>query len=177
MKPKRPKPKPKPPEPPSEPAVPLRLEYRSPAELTENPVNWRLHPDRQTKALGDLIGEVGWAGALLYNERTNRLIDGHARRELAIRSGETKVPVLVGSWDEATERKILATLDPVGDMAERNQEALNQLLNSLDGGSKDIAKLLADLKDESPAEFPVLDESIEVNQKCPKCGFTWSDGK
>jgi hypothetical protein len=26
----------------------------------------------------DAVREVGWAGALLYNERTNRLIDGHA---------------------------------------------------------------------------------------------------
>jgi hypothetical protein len=63
--------------------LPLRLEYRSPAELAENPRNWRTHPEAQTRALADVMAEVGWAGALLYNERTRRLIDGHARRKLA----------------------------------------------------------------------------------------------
>ena len=48
-------------------APPLRLEYRSPAELAENPRNWRRHPAAQVRALADVLGEVGWAGACLYN--------------------------------------------------------------------------------------------------------------
>src|SRR6516165_4107665 len=97
---------------------PLRLEWRSPAELAENPRNWRTHPDTQLAALADVIAEVGWAGACLYNERTNRLIDGHLRRAIAQAQGCTKVPVLIGDWDEVTEAKILATLDPIGAMAQ-----------------------------------------------------------
>jgi len=58
---------------------PLRLEWRTPEELADNPANWRQHPESQTKALAGAINEVGWAGAALYNERTKRLIDGHAR--------------------------------------------------------------------------------------------------
>jgi hypothetical protein len=85
------------PTPKKEPA-PLRLVYLDPAELQANPRNWREHPKAQTAALADAIAEVGWAGALLYNERTKRLIDGHARRELF--AGKGKVPVLVGSWSE-----------------------------------------------------------------------------
>jgi hypothetical protein len=56
-------------------AEPLRLEWRTPAELAENPRNWRSHPQGQAAALDGLLDEVGWAGALLYNERTGRLID------------------------------------------------------------------------------------------------------
>src|SRR3990172_1303597 len=87
----------------------LRLEWRRASELTENPQNWRRHPRQQTVALETALREVGWAGALLYNEVTGRLIDGHLRREVA---GDAEVPVLIGSWTEEQERLILASLDP-----------------------------------------------------------------
>lgn len=105
----------------------LRLEWRSPAELAKHPKNWRTHPDAQLAALTDVIAEVGWAGACLYNEQTGRLIDGHARRRIAPEQGCEKVPVLVGSWDEATEAKILATLDPISAMAEADSAKLETL--------------------------------------------------
>src|ERR1700736_5958186 len=93
----------------------LRLEWLDATELPDNPRNWRLHPFAQQAALRDIKQEVGWAGALLYNEKTGRLIDGHLRKEIA-KKGE-KVPVLVGSWSEQDEAKILVTLDPIATMA------------------------------------------------------------
>src|SRR5690348_5228782 len=83
------------------PVMPLRLEYREPSELAENPANWRQHPASQVRVLSDVIAEVGWAGALLFNERTGRLVDGHARRYLPkhlLVGG--KVLVLIGNWSE-----------------------------------------------------------------------------
>jgi DNA modification methylase len=124
---------------------PLRLEWRSPAELAENPKNWRTHPDAQLTALADVIAEVGWAGACLFNERTGRLIDGHARRKIALDQGCERVPVLVGSWDEATEAKILATLDPISAMAEADSAKLEALLREVSTGSDAIQQLLDDL--------------------------------
>lgn len=120
----------------------LRLEWLDPADLAENPANWRTHPPAQKAALKDAIAEVGWAGALLYNERTKRLIDGHARRE---EYAGKKVPVLIGSWDEATEKKILATLDPLSAMAEMSAEKLDALLREIDTGSEALQSMLSDL--------------------------------
>jgi DNA modification methylase len=121
---------------------PLRLEWRSPAELAENPRNWRTHPDTQLAALADVIAEVGWAGACLYNERTGHLIDGHARRAIAQAQGCTKVPVLIGDWDEVTEAKILATLDPIGAMAQADTAKLEALLGEVHTGSTALQQLL-----------------------------------
>jgi hypothetical protein len=118
---------------------PLRLEWRSPSELAENPANWRRHPAAQVQALTDILAEVGWAGACLFNERTGRLIDGHARRKVALEQGAPAVPVLVGSWDEAAERKILATLDPIAVMAESDKAALDALLRDMHTGSETVA--------------------------------------
>jgi hypothetical protein len=121
----------------------LRLEWIDPADLNENPSNWRRHPEPQAKALAAAISEVGWAGALLYNERTKHLIDGHCRRELF--AGKGMVPVLVGSWDEATEKKILATLDPVSAMAEADAGKLRALLDEVETGNEALQQMLSNL--------------------------------
>lgn len=124
-------------------AKPLRLEYLDARDLGENPSNWRLHPKEQMSALDTAIGEVGWAGALLFNEQTNRLLDGHARRKLFAEKGGM-VPVLIGSWDEETEKKILATLDPLGDMAATDQGMLENLLTAI-GGTSALGSMLDEI--------------------------------
>ena len=119
----------------------LRLEWIDPADLVENPLNWRRHPTTQRRSVETLLAEVGWAGALLYNERTGRLIDGHLRRDVALQRGEP-VPVLVGSWTEEEERLILAALDPTTAMAEADAAAFQSLIASIDASNDDVAALL-----------------------------------
>ncbi len=133
----------------------LRLEWRSADELASNPANWRRHPPSQVKALKGVLADVGWAGALLYNEATGRLIDGHLRKEVA--RGQ-KVPVLVGSWTEAQEREILATLDPLGAMAQPDQDALIALLAQVETGSEDVKALLEALANSEALPMPNLSE-------------------
>lgn len=131
-------------------AAPLRLEWRSPAELADNPANWRRHPESQVAALSDVIAEVGWAGACLFNERTGRLIDGHARKSVAVLQGAKSVPVLVGNWTEEQERKILATLDPLAGMAEVDPAALAALLSEVETESESVKAMLAKLSESNP---------------------------
>ncbi len=156
----------------------LRLEWRSPAELAENPRNWRRHPEAQTAALADVIGEVGWAGACLFNEATGRLIDGHARRKVALEQGCERVPVLVGSWSEADEAKILATLDPIGALATRGDAALRALLADVQTQSGAVGALLSTLATDaarllSPAE--AADDPKDEWQGMP--GFEQEDNR
>jgi hypothetical protein len=51
--------------------------------LLPNPKNWRRHPPAQADALRGILGEVGFAEALLVCEKTESLqfIDGHFRAE------------------------------------------------------------------------------------------------
>ncbi len=143
-----------PPETPEPSKETLRLEWRDPAELAENPANWRRHPDAQVAALTDVISEVGWAGACLFNERTQRLIDGHARRKVAVAQGTKKVPVLIGNWTDEQERKILATLDPLAAMAETDAAALAKLLGDVATQSVAVQEMLDWLREANP--LPVV---------------------
>jgi hypothetical protein len=131
---------------PAQPGPSLRLEWRSPTELLESPLNWRTHPEAQLTALRDAIDEVGWAGVVLVNEGTGRMIDGHARKRIA--RPDEKVPVLVGNWTEAQERLILATLDPLSAQATADAGRLDALLRDVQTGSGPLAELLAGLAQE-----------------------------
>jgi DNA modification methylase len=117
----------------------IKLEWLNPETLKPNPMNWRTHPERQKKVLDAVLSEVGWAGVALFNKRTGHLIDGHARRDWAIKNG-VEMPVLVGEWDEKDEKKILATLDPIAAMAEQTNETLLELLDGLESNSEELLK-------------------------------------
>jgi ParB-like chromosome segregation protein Spo0J len=163
--------------PPKDTPPPLRLEWRSPQELAENPKNWRNHPPEQISALTDVLSEVGWAGAVLYNERTERIIDGHARRKVALDQGSEKVPVLIGSWDEATEAKILASLDPIGAMASADKEKLDALLRDVSTGSEALQKMLGELATDAglylDGSAPMGDMAVYV--ECASAAETGSE--
>jgi hypothetical protein len=129
---------------------PLRLEWRTPDELADNPANWRQHPEAQTAPLAQTIRQVGWAGAMLYNEATGRLIDGHARKNLpADTLVDGKVPVLVGRWTEEQERLILLTLDPIAALAETNKQAMGELLLSAPADDPALKAFFSDLAAEN----------------------------
>ncbi len=129
-------------------ARPLRLEYLEPELLDAHPSNWKFHGPDQLGALSDFMDSVGWAGALLFNEQSMRLLDGHGRKDLF--AGKGPVPVLVGNWNLEQERQILAYLDPVGWMAKTDGAALERLLSGADG-------LLGLLTSESPRLTELLD--------------------
>lgn len=134
----------------------LRLEWRTPSELADNPANWRTHPPEQLDALTGIISEVGWTGACLFNELTGRLIDGHARKQQpAANLVNGKVPVLVGSWTEEQEAKILASFDPIGALATADAVKLDALLSSISAGNAGLAALLESLARANPIIAPL----------------------
>lgn len=106
----------------------LRLEWVEAGSLEDNPENWRTHPEEQVRAIKNVLDdpEVGWAGACLFNERTRKLLDGHARKNAV--DPKTLVPVLIGDWSPEAEAKIMLTLDPIAMMAQQDSERMQALL-------------------------------------------------
>jgi hypothetical protein len=130
----------------------LRLEWIDPATLGENPRNWRRHPAEQLAAIDEVLGDVGWAGVLLFNSRTGHLIDGHARRTAWMKKHPGQpAPVLVGDWSEADEKKILLTLDPLAAMAVPDELKLQSLISEVELKPGALDDLLDDLRLEVPA--------------------------
>lgn len=136
----------------------LRLEWVEAGTLSPNPKNWRRHSEGQMDAIKSMIDdpEVGWAGVLLYNERTKRLVDGHARQKAV--DPKTIVPVLIGDWSEEAEAKILLTLDPISAMANGDVNAYKELMETITVDSLE----LRDLLDRTAATLDEIDEAEEA---------------
>lgn len=118
-----------------------------PADLLAkaNPANWRIHPSLQQVAVASALAEVGWVQQVVVNSESGHLVDGHLRVLLAQRRGEDSVPVLYVSLSPEEELLVLASLDPLGAMAEAEDQRLDDLLRQVSTESAAIAELLAQL--------------------------------
>ena len=102
-----------------------------PEQLLANPNNWRIHPKGQQDALESLLDDVGWVQNIIVNQRTGHVVDGHMRAAVAISRNETEVPVVYVDLTDDEERKVLASLDPIGAMAVTDKDVLSDLISDL----------------------------------------------
>jgi len=135
------------------------IEYgtRPASQFQAHPRNWRKHPKAQREALAASLNGVGWVGVVLENARTGHLLDGHERLWQALEQGdETPVPYITVDLAEDEEHLVLATLDPIGAMAETDAEMLAGLLAELgdvpEFDAEDVSALLAEIAEQTGVE-------------------------
>jgi hypothetical protein len=138
-------------------------------DLTPHPLNWRMHPERQKKAMKSMLREVGFARSLTaYIDPETKeliLIDGHLRREIDPES-EVVVEILDVTPEEA--EKLLLTMDPICGLATTNAEKRDQLFASVQMASKDAEKVLKDLMPKNPMALEADQEQrYYVLVECP----------
>lgn len=138
------------------------------SELLPHPANWRMHPPEQADAMRGVLAELGFCGACLVRETPEglQLIDGHLRAEIA---PDAKLPCLVLDVTEEEARKLLATFDPLGAMAEADEQALGELLAGLEVESEAVQAMLAKLAEEYEIDLtedgvPPEDPGAEVDR-------------
>jgi DNA modification methylase len=122
----------------------------APDQLLANPANWRIHPKAQQDALAGALDAVGWVQQVLVNRRSGFVVDGHARVALALTRSEATVPVLYVDLDPGEEALVLATLDPIGAMAGRDDEKLRALLADVTVDDAGLLAMLGDLAGSEP---------------------------
>jgi len=158
------------------------------SELVPNPKNWRTHPTKQKDALKGILAEIGYADALLARELPDgklMLLDGHLRAET---TPEQEVPVLILDLTEEEGDKLLATLDPLASLAEKDDEKLVELLREIDTNNEALQKMFDDMVDfdDDVATQTINDgeeidtdifEDEEFDCKCPRCGFEFKKGE
>lgn len=117
----------------------------APGELKENPANFRKHPAVQLEALNGSLNELGWVQAVVVNENSGNVVDGHARLEEALKKGAAEIPVLYVNLTADEEKKVLVALDQITEMARRDGDAMLAVLESIqfeDDGLKALAEKL-----------------------------------
>lgn len=152
------------------------------SDLCLNPKNWRTHSDSQKDAMKSVLAEVGIADVLIAYERDDgslMLVDGHLRQGI---SGDQEVPVIVLDVNDQEADMLLATLDPISAMANKDRNKLSALLDSVRGANS-IGPLLEEVaRVNQVAIFDDVDLLIDIEEDderepkkdftvCPKCGF------
>jgi hypothetical protein len=126
----------------------------NPDQLLAHDKNWRVHPKSQQNAMAAVFERVGWVQSVIVNQRTGKLVDGHMRVAMALSKHEPKIPVVYVDLSPEEEDVILATLDPLGDLAATDRAQLAELLTEIDqqdGLGDEISALLTEIR---PAEEP-----------------------
>jgi DNA modification methylase len=143
------------------------------SQFVANPANWRVHPQAQRDAMRGALNEVGWVQRVIVNRRTGYLLDGHERVWQALQNGDAPVPYVEVDLDEAEEAYVLATLDPIGAMAQADKEQLDALLREVQSGEAGVQAMLSELAEkaglypEAPKEAPEpqVDRAEELRGK------------
>jgi len=115
------------------------------SELTPHPKNWRTHPEKQKNAMRGVLADIGIADALIVRElkdKTLQILDGHLRAET---TPDQKVPVLVVDLNDQEALKLLATHDPLAEMAEADPQILLDLVKGIETENDDVAGMLNSL--------------------------------
>jgi len=116
-------------------------------DLHPHPNNWRVHSSFQRNSLTSMLNEVGVANAVIAYEDEEwglTVIDGHQRTEI-IDTGD--VPTLILDVDRHEAQALLATLDPIAQMAGTDPGVLEDLLATVEGEDNEIAELLEEVRD------------------------------
>lgn len=139
------------------------------SELVPNELNWREHGDGQREAMRAILGEVGYVDALMgvrLPDGRIKLINGHMRRE---ESGDAVVPVNIVDLTEEEQRKVLATFDPIGELATQNDQAIASLLAGISTDSDAVEDLLkglikeaAERDDEDEVRTVVYEQAVQL---------------
>jgi len=119
------------------------------SDLLPNPKNWRTHPEAQQNALKGVLAEVGIAGAVLARQLKDgslMLVDGHLRVETL---PDQMVPVLILDVNEEEADKLLATYDPISQLATSDAVKLDALLRTVNTGSDALQEMLASVAAEA----------------------------
>lgn len=132
-----------------------------PSQLLANPNNWRIHNQVQQGLMEGALNELGWLQEVVVNERTGYLVDGHMRVTIAMRNGDAPIPVLYVDLEPDEEAAALATLDPIAQMAETDEAARRDLLESVAFLDHNLAEFVAEIlgpPEEPPRDKPDDDE-------------------
>ena len=124
-------------------------ELASPADLKAHPANFRKHPAGQLEALRGSLNELGWVQAVIVNQNTGNVVDGHARLDEALKEGTEKIPVLYVNLTEEEEKKVLVVLDQITEMARRDGDAMLEVLASIEFQDQGLTALVEKLKQEA----------------------------
>ncbi len=110
-------------------------------QFLANPKNARVHPQFQRDVMKAALTEVGFVAPVIES-KSGVLLDGHERIWQGLQNN-AQIPFVVVDVDENEEDYVLATFDPITNLATYDATLLDSLLQDVNSGEASIQQMLA----------------------------------
>jgi len=136
-------------------------------------------------AISESLKAHGQYRPIVVDKRTNQILAGNHTWRAAKSLGWQQIAVgFIETKDDDDALRILLADNRTTDLASYDDAGLAELLKELitsDEGlegtlfnNDDLEQLLVDSQPLDFTEFPIFDENIKTEHKCPKCNYEWS---
>jgi len=136
-------------------------------------------------AISESLKAHGQYKPIVVDRRTNQILAGNHTWRAAKSLGWSQIAVgFIETKDDDDATRILLADNRTTDLASYDDAGLADLLKELiasdDGlegtlfNDEDLNELLVDAQPLDFTEFPIVDENIKTEHKCPKCDYEWS---
>jgi ParB-like chromosome segregation protein Spo0J len=152
-------------------------------ELSLDPSNVRKHSRRNLDAIKASLRKFGQQKPIVVDAK-GIVLAGNGTLTAAQELGWTEIQI-VRTELEGVEAIMFAIADNrTAELAEWEEDKLNAVLKSLQDEDVDLVDVgyspedvKIEVEKEAPQEFAEVDENIETEHNCPKCGYKWSGGQ
>jgi ParB-like chromosome segregation protein Spo0J len=152
-------------------------------ELSLDPSNVRKHSRRNLDAIKASLRKFGQQKPIVVDAK-GIVLAGNGTLTAAQELGWTEIQI-VRTDLAGVEATMFAIADNrTAELAEWEEDKLNAVLKSLQDEGVDLVDVGYSPEDvkieaekEAPQEFAEVDENIETEHNCPKCGYKWSGGQ
>lgn len=154
------------------------------ASLTPDPLNAREHGERNLQAIMQSLDLYGQVKPIVVRKKGKTVMAGNGTLAAAKALGWTKIAASVVEMDEFQAVGYGLADNRTAELATWKLKVLEQHAKFLEENAKVAVGFTAEevfamrLEDfvEPPAQFPEVDEDIEIEHQCPKCGYLFSGG-
>lgn len=155
-------------------------------DLVPDPANARTHGDANLTAIKASLRVYGQRKPVVVNRRNGVVEAGNGTLQAARALKWTHLAVVFVDDDPSTAAGYAISDNRTAELADWDDAALGLLLREIDTGDVDLQAMLSKLAEdedlipkdepESPDEFAEMDENIDCEHECPKCGYKFSGG-
>jgi ParB-like chromosome segregation protein Spo0J len=131
------------------------------------------------------LREFGQVEPLVVQRASKKIIGGNGRFKVMKHLGWATAKVYWVDFDDMRAAALGIALNRTAELATWDAGALDSLIRQIETDNPGLQAMLAALAEQEgvagepaeptpPDEFAAVDESIETEHKCPRCGYEWS---
>ncbi len=153
--------------------------------LTLDPDNARLHGDRSIEVISQSLDTFGQKKPVVVRKQGMIVVAGNGTVEAARKLGWTHVAANVSEMTDSEAMGYALADNKSALESEWNNEVLGRQtrllaemgLAAVGFSTDELERLRTSGEFSSPDQFPEVDENIETEHVCPKCGYQFSGGE